>query len=205
MIVPFLYFSVFHLLIWGFNKDFSHSTVSSFLSLKLVKLAGSGPVQWKSYNFCAFFCKGPDSCVRNSRQGVLGMICVMNTRSCWTVDRRLWLSNNGVVFCSETARNSVSSCSRNGATEWWRGPPDLSVKKTFILPTGQPTTLTPCENKFGVWESNPASLNTMNKAVDIPEYDIFTKTKGEVHYNFRCRNFCPIVRDVFTFYQNRQF
>ena len=50
MIVPFLYFSVFHLFIWGFNKDFSHSTVSSFLSLKLVKLAGSGPVQWKNYN-----------------------------------------------------------------------------------------------------------------------------------------------------------
>ena len=72
-----------------------------------------------------------------------------------------------------------SSCSRNGATEWWRGLPDLSVKKTFILPTGQPTTLTPCENKFGVRESNPASLNTMNKAVDIPEYDIFTKTKDD--------------------------
>jgi hypothetical protein len=46
MIVPFLYFSVFHLFIWGFNKDFSHSTVSSFLSLKLVELAGSGPVQY---------------------------------------------------------------------------------------------------------------------------------------------------------------
>jgi hypothetical protein len=60
--------------------------------------------------------------VRNSRQGVLGMVCVMNTHSCWTVDRRLWLSNDGVVFCSETARNGVSSCSRNGATEWWRGP-----------------------------------------------------------------------------------
>ena len=57
--------------------------------------------------------------------------------------------------------------------------PDLSVKKTFILPTGQPTTLTPCENKFGVRESNPASLNAMNKAVDIPEYDIFTKTKDD--------------------------
>jgi hypothetical protein len=28
------------------------------------------------------FCKGPDSCVRNSRQGVLGMICVMNALSC---------------------------------------------------------------------------------------------------------------------------
>ena len=41
-----LYFSVFHLLIWGLNKDFSHSTVSSFLSLKLIKLAGSGPVQY---------------------------------------------------------------------------------------------------------------------------------------------------------------
>jgi hypothetical protein len=36
--------------------------------------------------------------------------------------------------------------------------PDLSVKKTFILPTGQPTTLTPCENKFSVRQSNPASL-----------------------------------------------
>jgi hypothetical protein len=28
------------------------------------------------------FCKGPDSCVRNSQQGVLRMICVMNTHSC---------------------------------------------------------------------------------------------------------------------------
>ena len=72
-----------------------------------------------------------------------------------------------------------SSCGGGGAAEWWRGLPDLSVKKTFILPTGQPTTLTPCENKFGVRESNPASLNTMNKAVDIPEYDIFTKSKDD--------------------------
>jgi hypothetical protein len=35
------------------------------------------------------------------------------------------------------------------------------------------------ENKFSVRQSNPASLNTMNKAVDIPEYDIFTKTKDD--------------------------
>ena len=40
----FFSFSPIHLRI---NKDFSHSTVSSFLSLKLVKLAGSGPVQFQ--------------------------------------------------------------------------------------------------------------------------------------------------------------